>query len=332
MPKAKCHALVDKAIAAGLSAIEVYNKPSFVYREETFAILMINAWELLLKARILQLNRNKLKSILHLEHKVNRDGTKSKIAHPKVNRSGNRMTIGLSRAVGLLRNDTTDPLPIEIVENIAMLEEIRDNSIHFHNSHIGLSAKIQEVGTASLRNFVQLGQRWFDCDLSKHNFYLMPMSFHHETDVIQSFSIQPLSKQLSNLVAYFGRVGKQYPSDESRDFNIALRMEAKFVRTSSPDAIKVQFTKDANAPQITVTEEDALKRFPLDYVTLTNELKERFADFKANGHYHTIRKGLEKQGRFCRVRLLDPDNPKSAKKSFYSAEIVREFDAHYIKK
>lgn len=40
---------IDKSVGAALSAIEIYNKPDFKYREETFAILMINAWELLLK-------------------------------------------------------------------------------------------------------------------------------------------------------------------------------------------------------------------------------------------------------------------------------------------
>ena len=49
--------LLDKPIASMLSAIEVYNKPNFQYREETFAILAVNAWELLLKAIILRQNR-----------------------------------------------------------------------------------------------------------------------------------------------------------------------------------------------------------------------------------------------------------------------------------
>ena len=42
--------LIDKSIGSMLSAIEIYNKPDFKYREETFAILAINSWELLLKA------------------------------------------------------------------------------------------------------------------------------------------------------------------------------------------------------------------------------------------------------------------------------------------
>jgi hypothetical protein len=46
--------LVEKAIHAASAAIEIYNKPGFRYREESFAILMLNAWELLLKARIVK--------------------------------------------------------------------------------------------------------------------------------------------------------------------------------------------------------------------------------------------------------------------------------------
>src|SRR5688572_7340333 len=145
MSLSKCNALMKKAIAAGLSAIEIYNKPSFAYREETFSVLMINAWELMLKGRILQQNDNKMKSILHCEPRQKKDGSKTKKQYPKKNRSGNNMTIGLTRAVNILRSDTKHPLPIEVVENITMLEEIRDNSVHFHNAHIGLSAKIQEV-------------------------------------------------------------------------------------------------------------------------------------------------------------------------------------------
>ena len=41
-----------------ISAIEIYNKPSFAYREEAFTILALNAWELLIKAKLLSVNNN----------------------------------------------------------------------------------------------------------------------------------------------------------------------------------------------------------------------------------------------------------------------------------
>lgn len=50
--------LLKNSEAALLSAIEIYNKPAFSYREETFAILALNAWELLLKAKVLEQHDN----------------------------------------------------------------------------------------------------------------------------------------------------------------------------------------------------------------------------------------------------------------------------------
>jgi hypothetical protein len=43
--------LANKSVHAAIAAIEIYNKPNFFYREEAFALLMANAWELLLKAK-----------------------------------------------------------------------------------------------------------------------------------------------------------------------------------------------------------------------------------------------------------------------------------------
>ena len=52
-----------------LAAIEVFNKPSFSYREESFAILAVNAWELLLKAKVLAENGNQMKALYSYERR-----------------------------------------------------------------------------------------------------------------------------------------------------------------------------------------------------------------------------------------------------------------------
>jgi len=46
--------LAAKAVQAAVAAIEIYNKPNFSYREEAFSLLMLNGWELLLKAKWLR--------------------------------------------------------------------------------------------------------------------------------------------------------------------------------------------------------------------------------------------------------------------------------------
>ncbi len=55
--------LIENSIAASLSAIEIYNKPNFLYRNEVFCILIVNAWELLFKAKLLADNNYDIKSI-----------------------------------------------------------------------------------------------------------------------------------------------------------------------------------------------------------------------------------------------------------------------------
>ena len=45
--------LIDKSIESFLMAIEVYNKPTIHYRIEGFSMFICNAWELLLKAHMM---------------------------------------------------------------------------------------------------------------------------------------------------------------------------------------------------------------------------------------------------------------------------------------
>jgi hypothetical protein len=69
---------VEKAEAAIVAAVEVFNKPLFRYREETFALLAINAWELLLKAHLLKRGRNDPKVIRVYEPRRTKAGRLSR--------------------------------------------------------------------------------------------------------------------------------------------------------------------------------------------------------------------------------------------------------------
>ncbi|MDV6305364.1 hypothetical protein R3P93_22600 [Rhodococcus cerastii] len=46
--------LVDNSLAAMLAAVEVYNKSQMTYRDEVAVMLVVNAWELALKATLRQ--------------------------------------------------------------------------------------------------------------------------------------------------------------------------------------------------------------------------------------------------------------------------------------
>jgi len=325
MAKSRSKSLLDKSIAAMISAIEIYNKPDFSYREETFSVLAINSWELLLKARILQLSRNRLSSILVFERRKNQDGTISIKQYKKLNRAGNPTSVSLFKAIDLLASEYGDKLNILVKKNVEALVEIRDNSIHFMNDDFRLSKKVLEIGTANLKNYVKLVNVWFGDELSRYNFYLMPISFF--TDM-KTAELMSLNGQEKKLLEYVNELESENRGDESSSFNLALELEIKFKRVSDIGTTEVKVTNDPSAIAVQLQEEDIREKFPWDYSNLTARLNKRYRNFKLNSEYHKIRKKLSKNKKFCLERYLDPGNP-SSKKMFFNPNIIREFDNYY---
>lgn len=97
--------LLDKSKEAFILAIEIYNKPSIKYRLEGFSFLICNAWELMLKA-----------------HLINQKGASSIYFSDKPNR-----TIPLEKCVQLIFTNETSPLR----KNLEKIIELRNTSTHF---------------------------------------------------------------------------------------------------------------------------------------------------------------------------------------------------------
>ncbi len=309
--------LIEKAINACVSAIEIYNKPDFKFREESFSILMINSWELLLKAKILKENADRQESI-----QVYKSGS------PVLTTSGNFKTISILKALQILEG--SGEVNSVVASSIRLLIEIRNESVHFVHNDLTLSTRVQAVGTASLKNFMTLAMRWFGYDFQKFNFYLMPVSFYHLSDV-DSFSLD--NNAQSNLVNYLDKVEKQHEADDDPVFSISLRLETRLVKTSSDEAIHIRLTNDPSAPELQISEEDSLKSYPYTYLALCKKLRERYKDFKQNQIFHSHMKRLSTDGeKFCKKRRLDPNNLDSTYKFFYHSRILEEFDKYYSKK
>jgi len=308
--------LVDKSISACISAIEIYNKPNFEYREETFSILMVNAWELLLKAKLIKDNDDNRESI----YSLNKGKT---IITP----SGNAKTIGTVPAMNRLIETKQIPKPVEL--NIKLLLNIRDDSVHFIHDDVELSIQIQEIGTASLQNFMSLAMKWFSYDFTQFNFYLMPVSFFHLSDVT-SFSIDNEVK--SNLLSYLKKIEKEEEYCNDPNFAISLKLMTKLVKTTADEALQVRVTNDPEAPEIVFSEEEALRNYPNDYHEIIAIFKKRYNNFKQNSKLHNHMRSLKSEGeKYCKVRRLDPDNPNSINKTFYHNRVIDKFDEWYDK-
>jgi len=324
--KSKSQELLDKSVGAMVSAIEIYNKPDFLYRGETFAILAINSWELLLKAKYLRTNHNKMRSLYVFESKENKDGSKSRKKSIKLTRSGNPFTHSLDFIAKklIISGDMRETA----YNNIEALIELRDSAVHFYNYSMKFNIRIQEIGTATLKNYVTLFNKWFGKDLSKFNFYLMPLSFvaqGKQNDVLL------LNNEEKNFFKYVNQL-EELRSNEDLDYSIALNVNVNFSRSTLKDEIKMAYSNDETAIKVFLTEQQIQEKYPFDYGTLTDKCKNRYTDFCLNGEYHNCRRKYESDCKCAYIRYLDPQNKKGSKKIFYSETMLSKLDKHYVRK
>lgn len=311
--------LLDKSINSMLSAIEIYNKPNFSYREETFAILAVNAWELILKAHLLKKSNYKIGNLYVMEAVLKINGEKSTRKKPRLNRANNPMTIGLFEVIKKLEEKG-----IKISENlknsIESLVELRDNAIHFHNER-EISKELQELGFACIKNYMNIIKHWnIEIDLSKYNFYLMPLAYVDSKVEASSITTEEVKK-------YIDFVKNKVNRTKDDDYTVAISIDIQFNKSNSFDAIGMKYAQDGIP--ITLTEEDIRIRFPMDTRKLTNIAKNRYSDFKQDKKFNDLMKSIKANDKLCYVRKLDPENIKSNKKPYYSTNIWQVLDKNY---
>jgi EC042_2821-lke REase/Protein of unknown function (DUF3644) len=158
--------LLGNAISAMLGAIELYNKPLFRYRDEVVSILLINAWELLLKAI------------------VSKDG--QSIYYPK-KRGEPYRTLSCRDAFWKAANSSLWPAATPahpIRSNVELIELYRDNSVHFYNNS-SFCVLLYSLAQTSILNFRDIALQIFGKDIAKDiSWRIMPLSFTNPIDPI----------------------------------------------------------------------------------------------------------------------------------------------------
>jgi len=314
--------LLDKSINSMLSAIEIYNKPNFSYREETFAILAVNAWELLLKAFLLKKCSYKMDSLYVMEPVLKKNGEKSTRKKPKLNRAKNPMTIGLFDVIKKIEEKGIQ-ISGNLKDSIEALVELRDNAIHFHNEK-EISKELQELGFACIKNYMNIIKFWkIEINLSNYNFYLMPLAYIDSKIEASSITTDEVQK-------YIDFVKNKVNGATDDEYTIAISIDIQFNKSNSFDAIGVKYSPDGIP--ITISEEDIRIKFPMDTKKLTDTAKKRYSDFKQDKKFNNLMKTIKSNDKLCYIRQLDPENPKSNKKPFYSSNVWQELDKKYTKK
>lgn len=312
--------LLQKSVEAAKAAIELYNKPEFPYRNESFSILMINAWELLLKAKRLKANRNKMSSIYIKEKIKSKQGNLTKKEKYKKNRTGNFSTLGISE---LIKTEISDR---NLTSNLMLLLEIRDNAIHCFNKSKLTEKHYLEVIAATLCSFQTALRKWFSYDLSNEETFIIPVGFN----IPKEYDLLDIStKEEKNILKYISE--QRNRADISSEFDIALNIEVKFLKSKSDSAQAVRYSNEGLP--IKIDSEEVFKgKYPLSYEQLLEKLKGKYKNFKQNKDFYDIKKRLEKDEKYAGVRYLDYYEQKGMKKTYYSTEIIKEFDKKYIGK
>ncbi len=321
MSKARHILLLEKSKSAALSAIELYNKPNFSYREESFSILIVNAWELLLKAKRLKENRNKLTSIYVPYNPKKKDGNYSKKIQYKPNRAGNPMTVSI---IDLIKTEITDE---NLRENLETLVEVRDNSIHLMNESKIFEKIFLEASLASLKNYSYAMNEWFGISLNDIDLMLIPLAFNAP----KAFDIEALKKETkehNKLLAYMQKK-KSHPKEES-EYAVSIIVDVKLEKNKKGD-ISISYDKNGT-PIYYESEEEFKRKYPLTYDDLKSKIKTRYTDLKMNKTFNDIMRELKKDEKLHKMRFLNIGSQTGPKKPFYSPNILKELDKHYTRK
>lgn len=308
-----------------LSAIEIYNKPNFSYREETFAILAVNSWELLLKAILLKDCKYKMRSLYKLTFKKNKFGVDSKVKIPELNRAGNPKTISINEVINKLES-TEFKIDLTLKRSIFSLIELRDNSIHFYNENV-ISKELQELGFACIKNYINfIKSNQIDINLENYNFYLMPLAYVDSKMEVNAILTDEASK-------YMDFVKNQVDlTNDSTEYDIAISIDINFKKSNSFDGFAMKY--DKNGIPITLTEENIRQNFPLEYKHVTAKAKQRYLNFKMTKSFHATMNSIKLNTKLHHKRMLNPNSTaeKPIGKSFYSTNIWQILDEHYTKK
>ena len=159
--------LAGNSTSAMMAAVEIYNKPRFAYRDEVSVILMMNAWELLLKAIVSKAG----KSIFE-----------------KKERGKPYKTLTWGAAFSIAAGSSVWPGRISeraVRENIELLALYRNSAVHFYNEP-EFGKLLYSLMQTSLFNFRDLMQCVGLGDLSSEaTWQILPLGFDAPFDAVR---------------------------------------------------------------------------------------------------------------------------------------------------
>ena len=211
--------LLDKSEEAFLMAIEIYNKPTIKYRLEGFSFFICNAWELLLKSRMLQKNIP-----IYYDDKPNR-------------------TISLTNCISQVFTNSKDP----VRKNLEIIIGLRNTSTHFVIKELDII--YLPFMQANVLNYSQKLFEYFGRDITKKinsSFMTLVINDDNITDE------EILSRYGNNIFDRFIKLKTETEkiiSDNSNEkLAIKIDLNVKIVKDKDKAKMTFRIAKDGDTP------------------------------------------------------------------------------------
>lgn len=323
--------LLKNSIAAYFATIEIHNKPNFSYRYETTTLLIMNAWELLLKAFI--------RKYIKTRSIFTKDGH----------------TISIDKAIECTEEyiNKIDPKSFcAIKENLLLVEEYRNNIVHYYNEQ--LEPYIFMLIAKAALNYVEFLKKYFARDiLAEDGLFILPLGFKLPfkpedflTKKATNYVSSPESKAFINsMVKIIEDLDKQGIDDTIVvGFDIYLENVKKLKNgdllvaiTSKDEAdatyskiTKVQLSNDKNAQKINLSDDEIINIYPLTYKDICQRCRTEIVEFKQNQEFNHIMSQLKEDTTLAYKRKHHPQSKKSAETILYSEKIIDQIKKRYI--
>lgn len=248
-------------MSAMLAAIEVYNKPQMTYRDEVTVILIVNSWELALKAALSQ--------------------GRHSIYYPK-RRGEHYRSISIDDALARMRREDVWPSDIDgpaITSNIRALTDFRDRAVHLYNAR-GLAALIYPFLQQNVLNFRDFMLFKFKKDLADSvTWQLLPLGATAPADAVHFMRVNHDNSMIAEVQDFLQQLralmddAEAAGSDMNRVatvYDINLR---SVKRLSSADLV-VAVAPDGDG-QVVVRKTDPNQTHPYNAQRLLEKVNER---------------------------------------------------------
>jgi hypothetical protein len=275
--------LVDKSIEAYILALETINRLSIQYRLEAFCYLICNAWELLLKAKVLE-DTGKQKSIYY----------KKKRGLPK-------RSLSLRDCLKKIfpNGDHPERLNIEHIANL------RDETVHLIFSQI--PREVLCLFQASVINYHNRLNEWFGISLSERvPVGMMSLVYDlrpEQCDLTDKRLRRKLGRDAATfLSSYCSRIKQEFDRLQ-RPAQFSIGIEYRLVLTKNQtdaDIVLSTGTGNSLSTQIIEVPKDSSKSHPFRQKEVIEQMKARVEGLQINPYdiqcvskVHNIRKRPE---------------------------------------